>query len=41
MEKMRNLPELKYMPASMVESWITGVERRLANPAFDHAAATY
>ncbi|MEZ4702280.1 MAG: amidohydrolase [Rhodothermales bacterium] len=28
MEKMRNLPELKYMPASMVESWITGVERR-------------
>ena len=40
MEYVSTMPELKYMPRNIVNSWLDTHRRRLANPALDMEAAT-
>lgn len=39
LERMSAYPELRYMPVAEVQRWITGYQRRTANPSFDREKA--
>lgn len=41
MESVSTLPELKYMPKNIVDSWLSSHRRRLADPGLDRVAAAH
>ena len=41
MESVSTLPELKYMPKSIVDSWLNSHRQRLSNPGLDRVAAAH